>query len=133
MNEIRNLCAQIPAGLHDKVREEKERTGKNLNQYITDLLTEYYLLKEKEGGTIKAMRTLAFQIPEELFQRIKAHLDRESASRGKKLTQRQFVLGLVEKELLRAEAETAAKTSADAENPQENPDTEENTSDNAYE
>lgn len=104
MNETRNLCAQIPADLHDIVREEKERTGKNLNQYITDLLTEYYHWKEKGGKYTETMRTLAFQIPEELFQRIKAHLDRESASRGKKLTQREFVLKLIEKELTRTES-----------------------------
>ncbi len=33
-------------------------------------------------------RTLAFQIDEELFQRIKAHLERESARLGRKVTQK---------------------------------------------
>ena len=33
-------------------------------------------------------RTLAFQIDEELFLRIKAHLERESARLGRKVTQR---------------------------------------------
>ncbi len=55
-------------------------------------------------------RTMAFQISEELFQRIKEHLNRESARTGKKLTQRQFVLGLVERELTHAEAEVEAET-----------------------
>ncbi len=41
-------------------------------------------------------RTMAFQIPEELFQWIKAHLERESARTGRKYTQREFVLGLIE-------------------------------------
>ena len=49
-------------------------------------------------------RTMAFQIPEELFQRIKAHLERESARTGHKLTQREFVLGLIEQALNEAEA-----------------------------
>lgn len=31
-------------------------------------------------------RTMAFQIPEELFQRIKQHLERESARSGRKVT-----------------------------------------------
>ena len=44
-------------------------------------------------------RTLAFQIPEELFQRIKEHLERETARTGKKLTQREFILGLIEQAL----------------------------------
>ena len=49
-------------------------------------------------------RTMAFQISEELFQRIKAHLDRESARTGKRLTQREFVLGLIEQALSEAES-----------------------------
>ena len=48
-------------------------------------------------------RTMAFQISEELFQRIKAHLDRESARLGRKVTQREFVLGLIEGVLNMAE------------------------------
>ena len=48
-------------------------------------------------------RTLAFQIPEELYQRIKAHLERETVRTGKKLTQREFVLGLIEGALNMAE------------------------------
>ncbi len=44
-----------------------------------------------------------FQIPEDLFQRIKAHLERETARIGKKLTQREFVLGLIEEVLNEAE------------------------------
>ena len=50
-------------------------------------------------------RTMAFQIPEDLFQRIKAHLERETARTGRKLTQREFVLGLVEAALDEAERE----------------------------
>ena len=44
-------------------------------------------------------RTLAFQIDEDLFQRIKAHLDRESDRLGRKFTQREFVMGLIEQAL----------------------------------
>lgn len=40
-------------------------------------------------------RTMAFQVGEDLFQRIKAHLERETIRTGKKLTQREFVLGLI--------------------------------------
>ena len=48
-------------------------------------------------------RTLAFQIDETLFQRIKAHLERETRRTGRKLTQRDFVLGLIEAALNEAE------------------------------
>ena len=50
---------------------------------------------------------IAFQIPEELFQRIKTHLARETARTGVKLTQRDFVLGLIERALAEAEASLA--------------------------
>ena len=46
---------------------------------------------------------MAFQIGEDLFQRIKAHLERETARTGKKLTQREFVLGLIKEALEAAE------------------------------
>ena len=51
-------------------------------------------------------RTLAFQIPDELFWRIKDHLARETERTGKKLSQKDFVLGLIEQAL--EESERAA-------------------------
>lgn len=60
-------------------------------------------------------RTMAFQIPEDLFQRIKAHLERETQRTGHKLTQREFVLGLIE------EALDAAERQADSPEPEEPP------------
>ena len=50
-------------------------------------------------------RTMAFQISEELFQRIKEYLARKSTRSGKKLTQREFILGLIEDALDRADHE----------------------------
>ena len=55
-------------------------------------------------------RTLAFQIDETLFQRIKDHLDRESARLGRKFTQREFVLGLIEEALEVAEQQLQEET-----------------------
>ena len=52
---------------------------------------------------------MAFQIPEELFQRIKRHLERETLRSGKKLTQRDFVLNLISQALDEADAENAAE------------------------
>ena len=53
-------------------------------------------------------RTMAFQISEELFHRIKAHLERETARTRKKLTQKEFVLGLIEAALDEAERDLEA-------------------------
>ena len=102
MADQKNLCAVIPIDLHDRVSQAKDQAGQTTSQYITNLLTEYFDMKEN-GGTAVMMngttRTMAFQIPEELFLRIKAHLDRETARTGRKLTQREFVLGLIEQAL----------------------------------
>ena len=101
MAQTKNLCAQIPTALHAQVCAAREQSGLTTAQYITNLLLEYYEMKENGGKTTMAnnSRTMAFQIPETLFQRIKAHLERETQRTGRKLTQREFVLGLIEEAL----------------------------------
>ena len=106
MEPTKNLCAQIPVSLHARVQEEQERSGQPLGAYITNLLTEYYRRSEK---SMEYTKTLAFQIPESLFYRIKDHLAREKVRTGKKLSQRDFVLGLIERALEEAEAQEAAQ------------------------
>ncbi len=110
MAEKKNLCAMIPIALHQQVSESKDAEGMTTSEYIEKLLTEYYEMKKNGGNTIMAngSRTMAFQISEELFKRIKAHLDRESARTGKRLTQRDFVLGLIEAALDEAERDESA-------------------------
>ena len=120
MAETKNLCAQISIDLHRKICEEKDHAGLTTAQYITNLLTEYFEMKANGGNaamTNNGTRTMAFQISEELFQRIKAHLDRETARTGRKLTQREFVLGFIEQALNEAEreAQTGTESSGDME------------------
>ena len=105
MEPTKNLCAHIPVSLHARVREEQERSGQPLSAYITQILTSYYERGEK---SMEYTKTLAFQIPEELFYRIKDHLAREKERTGKKLSQRDFVLGLIERALEEAESQEAA-------------------------
>ena len=116
MPATRNLCAQLPLDLHQRVCEAREESGLTTAQYITNLLLEYYEMKENGGNMTMATntRTMAFQIPEGLFQRIKTHLERETRRTGRKLTQREFVLGLVEAALDEAERQ-AAKDSPEPE------------------
>ena len=115
MAETKNLCAQIPIPLHERVSEERERLGQTTSEYITQLIQEYYNRMESQkggSGMMEKSRTMAFQIPEELFQRIKQHLERESLRTGRKLTQRDFVLGLITQVLDAAEVEQNAPTEA---------------------
>ena len=115
----KNLCALIPLELHDKVTQEKDRAGQTIGQYITNLLTEYYTMKENGGNTMAASRTMAFQISEDLFMRIKAHLERETARTGKKLTQRDFILGLIQQALDEAEQTADSESGKTADQPTE--------------
>ena len=109
MADTRNLCAQIPIDLHTKVMEEKNALGQALSEYITSILNEHF-----EGGNktmaITATKTLAFQIPEELDQRIKNFLAAEKERTGKKVSQREFVVGLIIQAL---DAHDAANQTAD--------------------
>ena len=63
-------------------------------------------IAEKEEKKMENMRTVAFQVPESLFQRIKEYLQRNN------LTQRQFLLGLIEAELDRDLTEREAAVEA---------------------
>ena len=68
-------------------------------------------IQQKGGNNMGNMRTMAFQVPEELFQRIKDYLHRNNMS------QKEFVLGLIETELDREQAERESQI--DAESPTE--------------
>lgn len=98
MENRKNLCAMIPESLHTQVRTEQEQMELTLSQYMEMVLKQHF----ENGGKNMAngtTRTLAFQVPEELFERVKAHLKVTG------LSQKEFVIGLIEKALQEAEAE----------------------------
>ena len=108
MEQTANLCAQVPASLLARIREEQEKAGMPRGEYITQILTAYYETQNRKGDkTMEFTKTLAFQIPEELFNRIKDHLERERQRTGRKLSQKDFVIGLIERELEEAERREA--------------------------
>lgn len=41
MATTKNLCAQIPIALHERVSEERERLGETASEYIANLIQEY--------------------------------------------------------------------------------------------
>ena len=84
----KNLCAMIPESLHKKVREEQEEWGIKLNEYMERILKDHFEKGEREMES--GMRTLAFQVSEELFQTVKVHLKKTGQS------QKDFVIGLIE-------------------------------------
>lgn len=74
--KTRNLCAEIPEELHGKVRQRQNESGKNLSQYMTWLITTFYEMEDKPKMSKENTRTVAFQVPEELFERFKEYLSR---------------------------------------------------------
>ena len=117
MPDTKNLCAHIPVDLYAKVSTSKTVANQTISEYVTNLLTEYYDWKENGGANMAREngkeRTLAFQISEDLFQRIKAHLERESRRLGSKVTQKDFVIGLIEAALAEAEQAKAERAAAE--------------------
>ena len=53
MATTKNLCAQIPIDLHERVSEERERLGQTTSEYITNLIQEYYDMIENQKGGIQ--------------------------------------------------------------------------------
>ena len=65
MATTKNLCAQIPIDLHERVSEERERLGLTTSEYIVNLIQDYYNMMENQKGGIQMTekgRTMAFQI-----------------------------------------------------------------------
>ena len=104
MADKKNLCAMIPADLHARVRQEQERSGQTLSEYVEQLIQNYYNMKENTKMT-GDMRTMAIQLPEELFERLKAYLKRNN------LKQKQFIIGLIEDALEEDKAEESTAQS----------------------
>lgn len=109
MNEgnKKGITVKIDAALHAQVREYLDAHNMTMAEFVTQALDNELHPKNdmKEGTTMANTRTLAIQIPEELFQRIKEYLQR------KNVTQKQFLIGLIEdkleRDLTQREAEAA--------------------------
>lgn len=121
--ETKGLTCKIPLDLHNKISEEIREKGSTLSRFIEMVIREHY-----EKGEIRVMakeRTLAFRVSEELFQRIKAYLERYEQENHRRLTQREFVIGLIEQALDAAEGD-AEESGETEETAPELPETTEN-------
>ena len=106
--ETKGVTCKIPLELHQQASEEMQGKGLTVTQYIEMVIQEHM-----NGGINMANnRTLAFQVNDELFQNIKAYLARYEEVYHKKLTQREFVVGLIQQALEEAEEKFASTLSA---------------------
>ncbi len=105
MPDMKGITVKIPADLHAELKAYIEAHGMTTGEFIA-LAVDNELhpkIQIKEEQPMENMRTLAFQVPESLFQRVKAYLERNH------MTQKQFVIGLIEAELEQDEAQYQAE------------------------
>lgn len=95
-SEKKGLTVKIDASLHAEVKRFVEEHGMTMAEFVSKALDDelHPKIQITEGNNM-GMRTMAFQVPEELFQQIKYYLNRHH------MTQKQFVIGLIEAELNR--------------------------------
>ena len=101
MPEMKGVTVKIPADLHAEVKAYIEALNMTMGEFITLAVDNELHPKNQitqEDKNMERMRTLALQVPDSLFQRVKAYLERNHMS------QKQFVIGLIEAELEQDEA-----------------------------
>ena len=111
--ETKGVTCKIPLELHNRISEEIRETESTMSKFIERIITEHY-----EKGAVTVMekgRTLAFQVSEELFQRVKEYLEAYEKAYHRRLTQKEFVVGLIEQALEEAEEEFEAARAAEYE------------------
>ena len=115
--ETKGVTCKIPLELHNRISEEIRETESTMSKFIEMIIQEHY---EKGAGKVMAKgRTLAFQVSEELFQRVKEYLERFEKVHHRRLTQKEFIIGLIEQALEEAEKEFEAAEAAGREEQEE--------------
>jgi hypothetical protein len=109
-DEKKGITVKIDADLHAEIRQYIESQGMTMAEFVSKALYDELhpqIQPQQEVKNMGPMRTMAFQMPEDMFQRLKDYLHEHN------MTQKEFVLGLVEAELNRDQelknAQTAEK------------------------
>ena len=110
--EAKGLTCKIPLDLHNRISEEIKQNESTMSKFIEQIILEHYA---KGATTMGKTRTMAFQVSEDLFQQIKEYLARYEQTYHRKLSQKEFVIGLIEQALAEADEEFEAAEAAAAE------------------
>ena len=98
MTEMKNICGKIPVELHEKVRAEIEEKETSTQIFIRQVIEEHFNRLEGKGEESMEKRTLAVQVTEELFQRVKWVVAKEG------IKQKDFIIRIIEKAVEEVEA-----------------------------
>ena len=112
MAEMKNICGKIPVELHEKVRAEIEEKETSTQIFIRQVIEEHFNRLEGKGEESMEKRTLAVQVTEELFQRVKWAVTKEG------IKQKDFIIRIIEKAVEEVEAKWK-----ELEQPEENAET----------
>ena len=112
MAEMKNICGKIPVELHEKVRAEIEEKETSTQIFIQQVIEEHFNRLEGKGEESMEKRTLAVQVTEELFQRVKWAVTKEG------IKQKDFIIRIIEKAVEEVEAKWQ-----ELEQPEENAET----------
>ena len=110
--ETKGLTCKIPLDLHNRISEEIKQNESTMSKFIEQIILEHYA---KGATTMGKTRTMAFQVSEELFQQIKDYLARYEQTYHRRLSQKEFVISLIEQALAEADEEFEAAEAAAAE------------------
>ncbi len=113
MAEMKNICGKIPVELHEKVRAEIEEKDTSTQIFIRQVIEEHFNRLEDKGEESMEKRTLAVQVTEELFQRVKWVVAKEG------IKQKDFIIRIIEKAVEEVEAKWQ-----ELEQPEETPEAE---------
>ena len=98
MAEMKNICGKIPVELHEKVRAGIEEKETSTQIFIRQVIEEHFNRLEGKGEESMEKRTLAVQVTEELFQRVKWVVAKEG------IKQKDFIIRIIEKAVEEVEA-----------------------------
>ena len=70
--ELKGITCRIPLELHNRISGEIREMESTMGQFIEMIIREHYEKGEKK--MMEKGRTLAFQVSEELFQKVKEYL-----------------------------------------------------------
>ena len=92
-SEKKGITVKVDAELHAQVHEYIEAHGMTMGDFVAQALDNELHPRIQEGQNMSNMRTMAFQVPQEMFDEIKDYLNRHH------MKQKDFVLGLIRAEL----------------------------------
>ncbi len=114
--EMKNICGKIPVELHEKLKLEVEELGISIPKYL-EMVIEEHMTRKGEKTNMADLRTVAVQVTEDLFSRLKAVLARNG------MKQKDFLIGLIEDAIEKEEAKWKAESEEAEETEMEGPET----------